>query len=324
MANWLDESESVDTKPIMGKSFENFLSIKEYRKPLIFKLVGNPNIRDEDGKPTKAFIVRKFWYDVIKDGKVVLKNGKPLRLPRPSRTLIGDKDPQGDKVAELRANLKELKKSPEVNAAKIASVENALKKFGAAMTGVVLIVQQGKDVIEALELPMTAIDGLFGKAAFDGKEAEPGLFATMKKDEMNPFNLKDPMGWVSVTKTGTTWNDTKYVVEAATVSGGRGIRKPVEHAIDVEALTAKYSDPSKLPDVRKIATQGMWEIDEIEEFIRSGGKTIPAHALKVKGDSEGDVVVETMEEAAPTAQRKTATTAQVDANELDELLLAGL
>ena len=320
-----DEAANLSDKPLMGKSFDKFLSL-DYNKPMIVKLFPIPTEKDAQNKMSRAFTYQSFWYDVYKDGKPVYKNGKVLRLSRPSMEVLGENDPQGEYVRSLRDRLKELKKDEEGNAKAIQEIDKKIKKFGPTTQAIFLVQRPKSAKIEALRASVTLCDALFGRGAYGDKPPVEGLITKMLRDKLNPYAPRENTGWLVFEKTGTTFNDTKYTVAIATVREGR-VQKDMELETNPEIFTRGMD---ALPNPRKMASYGAWTKAEVEEYLASKGSVIPASVSeRMKNASSGDdsePAIESFEdvacEASVKAPVKAAAKTEAPAVSQDDLDLA--
>lgn len=302
------DPEAVSTKPVMAGGYDKFVRL-DYGQEIIMKLMTNPHpdMKDRDGNPLRVFMYKTFWFETMIKGKV-------QRIGRPSLALQGEEDPQEVLVKKIRDEMDALKKAGQDTTARFAALDKAYKKFKPSLVAVLLFVRPGSAKVEALSVPATVADEIFGKTAYKDKQAKEGLYAKMKGAGRNPFDMKSNKGWICITKTGTTWNDTKYPVsEAKSVSvdeSGEEVTKNLVAAVSPDLFKATLKD---IPDVRKIASQFMWTMEEVNEYIASKGTKIPQRVLEgSKPTTEDDSEVETPFEAPtePVESKKAAKPAE--------------
>jgi hypothetical protein len=263
------------------------------------KLMTNPypDMKDRDGNPSRVFVYKTFWFETMIKGKV-------QRIGRPSLALIGEEDPQDVLVKKIRDKMDALKKAGQDTTSQYAELDKALKKFRPSTVAVFLFIRPGSSKVEALSVPATVADEIFGKTAYKDKQALEGLYPKMKASGRNPFDVKSNKGWIRITKTGTTWNDTKYPVgEAKTIStdeDGEEVTRNLVAMVSPDLFKATLKD---IPDVRKIASQFMWTTEEVNEYIASKGTKIPARILegnKKSTDDDDTPVEQPFEPVAPS------------------------
>lgn len=288
MSELFDDPESVSTKPVMGESFPKFIRLS-YGEHIDCKLMTNPTLRDKQGNRLRVYVFSSFWYEVVKDGKVVMgKDGRPLRWSRPSLAVLGEEDPQAVFVKSVREKMKELKKDGKDETPEFAKLKKMEDKFKAANVAVLLIVRPGSAKVEALAVPTTASDGIFGKEAYGAKPAIEGLFGKMKAVGKNIFDLKSDKGWMRIEKTGTQWNNTEYPItetpktpKKVTLQSGEVVEMYADFSASVSPELFKL-EIKDVPDVVKIASEFAWTSDEVREYLKSRGTVLPTRILEKK------------------------------------------
>jgi hypothetical protein len=298
------DPEEITAGPILGNKFEKFNRV-EYNQVIDCKLVLNPHFDGPDGKPARVHIFQTYWFEYT-------KNGKKQRACRPSLKVLGQEDPQDIFCKQIREKQKELKKNGQEISAEYAKLTQLYNKFKPNNNAALLYVVPGGSVISALQVPASVADEIFGKAAFGDKPAIQGLLSKMLSEKRNPFNIKDEVGWIRITKTGTCFNDTKYIVTEVpkvpckfTTNDGKVVEAYDHFRATVSPEIFKLQKDDIANSV-KIASQFSWSADEVTEYLKSKGEKVPDRIVnkpqKETAAEDDTPVVRPMAKASPVSQ----------------------
>lgn len=250
-------------------------------EPVICKLVPILNMQDSSGKPLLYFPFSRFKFSFV-------KNGKQENWTRPSLGVFAQKDPQQTKYLEMKKELDELKKTLKSSGAREAeSVEfNVLKKkvdeLAPQRKAIIFVHVFGSSTIEAMEIPGTLVEVLFGREEWGDKPAVEGLYQECKRKGLNLFDIRSNTGWVKLYRTGTTWNDTKYNAEQArtqSIEDGEEVLRTLKAPPSSAVFELKDTD---LPDARAVAGQWSWTEEEVLAYLSEG--LVPSKVFGNNGD----------------------------------------
>lgn len=233
-------------------------------KPLICKIIPIVYMKDGGGNPAFYYGFNKFTY------KRKMPDGTMANWTRPSLQVQGQKDPQFELFMELKKKQKEIKNK---ESAEYKELDAQARIHRPTRRGVLLVNVLGSDKVEALEVPETVIKILFGTEAYGDKPAQEGLYQTLRRKGTNLFNTMAPTGWLRISRTGSGLN-TEYSVDLyRTEQKVEGLDDPVLAVFKAEPSQAlKSLKESDLPDVIEIASNYMWTVGEVQEYL-SAGKT---------------------------------------------------
>lgn len=247
-------------------------------EPIIAKLVPILNMKDGNGKPLLYYSYGRFSFPVKKDGKFV------GNYTRPSLKVQGLNDPQFDKYLELKKQLKEVEKSSGKESQAYVSLEKTVKSLAPTSKAIIFVHVLGTNEIQAMEIPDTLRKKLFGSDAWGDKPAEEGMYQSLRRKELNLFNVMGDNNWLKFSRTGTTWNDTKYHVELyktpRVVDGEEGyftFKHPVSDGLSI----LKDSD---LPVATIIAAEYSWSEEEVVTYLNTGA--IPSRITEGRKNEE--------------------------------------
>ena len=260
-------------------------------KPLICKIIPIVYMKDGSGNPAFYYGFSKFTY------KKKMPDGTLANWTRPSLQVSGQKDPQFELFMELKKKQKEIK---DKESSEYKSLESQVKNHRPTRRGVLLVNVLGSDKVEPLEVPETVINLLFGREGYGDKPAEEGLYQTLRRKGTNLFNTMASTGWLRISRTGSGL-DTKYNVDLyRTEQRIEGLDEPVLAVFKAEPSQAlKSLKESDLPDVVEVASQYMWSMGEVQEYLASG-KTPDRRSNTAATVSQEDDVPAMM--SAPVAQ----------------------
>lgn len=231
-------------------------------KPLICKIVPVVYMKDGAGNPAFYYGFSKFTY------KKKMPDGTTANWTRPSLQVLGQKDPQFELFMELKKKQKEIK---DKESAEYKALDSQIRLHRPTRRGVLLVNVLGSDKVEPLEVPETVINLLFGREGYGDKPAEEGLYQTLRRKGTNLFNTMAPTGWLRISRTGSGL-DTKYTVDLyRTEQKIEGLDEPVLAVFKAEPSQAlKSLKESDLPDVVEVASQYMWSVGEVQEYLATG------------------------------------------------------
>jgi hypothetical protein len=261
-------------------------------KPMICKIIPIVYMKDAAGNPAFYYGFNKFTY------KRKMPDGTLANWTRPSVQVLGQKDPQFELFMDLKKKQKEIKdkESPEYKA-----LDTQARLHRPTKRGVLLVNVLGSDKIEPLEVPETVINMLFGREGYGDRPAEEGLYQTLRRKGTNLFNTMSSTGWLRISRTGTGL-DTKYHVDLyRTEQKVEGMDEPVLAVFKSEPSQAlKNLKESDLPDVVEVASNYMWSVGEVQEYLQTG-KTPDR-----RSSTTTNAVSTTEEDDVPTMPRTTA------------------
>jgi hypothetical protein len=231
-------------------------------KPLICKIIPIVYMKDGSGNPAFYYGFNKFTY------KRKMPDGTMANWTRPSLQVQGQKDPQFELFMELKKKQKEIKNK---ESAEYKELDAQARNHRPTRRGVLLVNVLGSDKVEALEVPETVIKILFGTEAYGDKPAQEGLYQTLRRKGTNLFNTMAPTGWLRISRTGSGLN-TEYSVDLyRTEQKVEGLDDPVLAVFKTEPSQAlKSLKESDLPDVVEIASNYMWTLGEVQEYLATG------------------------------------------------------
>lgn len=231
-------------------------------KPMICKIIPVVYMKDAAGNPAFYYGFNKFTY------KRKMPDGTVANWTRPSVQVLGQKDPQFELFMELKRKQKEIK---DKESAEYKALEAQVRLHRPTRRGVLLVNVLGSDKVEPLEVPETVINMLFGREGYGDKPAEEGLYQSLRRKGTNLFNTMSPTGWVKISRTGTGL-DTKYSVDLyRTEQRVDGLDEPVLAVFKADPSQAlKNLKESDLPDVVEIASNYMWSVGEVQEYLATG------------------------------------------------------
>lgn len=277
-------------------------------KPLICKIIPIVYMKDGSGNPAFYYGFNKFTY------KKKMPDGTIANWTRPSLQVQGQKDPQFELFMELKKKQKEIKNK---ESAEYKELDAQAKNHRPTRRGILLVNVLGSDKVEALEVPETVIKILFGTEAYADKPAQEGLYQTLRRKGTNLFNTMAPTGWLRISRTGSGLN-TEYSVDLyRTEQKVEGLDDPVLAVFKAEPSQAlKSLKESDLPDVVEIASNYMWTLGEVQEYLATGkNPDRRSNTTTVSAPTEEDDVPSMLPKAstpAPQAKPTPKATASID------------
>lgn len=230
--------------------------------PVICKLVPIMNMKDANGKPLLYYPYSRFTFPV-------LKNGKKENYTRPSLKVKDLNDPQFDKYLELKDRLKTLTKGTQEH----SQLEILVKSYQPTRKSIIFVHVLGSSDIQAMEIPDSLNKKLFGSEAWGDKPAEEGLYQSLRRKNINLFDVMSAKGWVKFTRKGTTFMDTEYTVEPYKVTKiVEGEEADVNFSQEVSPSLKELKD-TDLPNAKEVAAEYSWTQDEVNVYINTG--TVP-------------------------------------------------
>lgn len=246
--------------------------------------------------PTLGGKIMLYW-EVIEHQHIVGydKADKPIMYSHPCQKTLGAK-----KCAECDRYYDDI---PKVKLAGEGSTEGKRLKLITDLCcpktkGWVYFVTPESDIVKAVKLPKDLINQLWGKAKTKYKEAIPSFLDEIRKEGLNPYNLRSPIGWLKLWREGEGFG-TEYHVEVAKsekhiIENGVPKGKMVSYTeASVSEYILKNYPRSELPDFRKLEFRNAFTADESEEFAKNPLIT-PERILK---DNNKDVVGADADEA---------------------------
>lgn len=216
----------------------------------------------------------------------VVRNGKVEKWTRPSLELSGLTDPQKEYATSLLQTIKEWEKGGYDKLPEYAHQFNQMKQEYDTVkpqTKVALLVICPNDPkVHVLVTSRTITDQLFGKAAWGTTAAIESLTDSMRKNnEGDLFDLNSSKGWAKLSRSGSTFFDTRYKAETAKelrtiTDAASGQTMSVPMVIDAPVHPAILAlDPATLPDPVAYVNSFPWTVEEVNEYAQSGFKTLP-------------------------------------------------
>jgi len=283
-------------------------------KPLICKIIPIVYMKDGGGNPAFYYGFNKFTY------KKKMPDGTMANWTRPSLQVQGQKDPQFELFMELKKKQKEIKNK---ESAEYKELDAQAKIHRPTRRGVLLVNVLGSDKVEALEVPETVIKILFGTEAYADKPAQEGLYQTLRRKGTNLFNTMAPTGWLRISRTGSGLN-TEYSVDLyRTEQKVEGLDDPVLAVFKAEPSQAlKSLKESDLPDVVEIASNYMWTLGEVQEYLATGqNPDRRSNTTTVSAPVEEDDVPSMLPKASvPAPQAKPAAPKAAPQSSIDDAL----
>jgi len=281
-------------------------------KPLICKIIPIVYMKDGSGNPAFYYGFNKFTY------KKKMPDGTLSNWTRPSLQVQGQKDPQFELFMELKRKQKEIKNK---ESAEYKELDAQSKVHRPTRRGVLLVNVLGSDKVEALEVPETVIRILFGTEAYGDKPAQEGLYQTLRRKGTNLFNTMAPTGWLRISRTGSGLN-TEYSVDLyRTEQRVEGLDDPVLAVFKTEPSQAlKSLKESDLPDVVEIASNYMWTIGEVQEYLATGKTPERRNNTPTATTHEEADVPSMLSAPAPAPQAKTAAPKAAPQSSIDDAL----
>lgn len=272
-------------------------------KPLICKIIPIVYMKDGSGNPAFYHSFNKFTY------KKKMPDGTLSNWTRPSLQVQGQKDPQFELFMELKRKQKEIKNK---ESAEYKELDALSKVHRPTRRGILFVNVLGSEKVEALEVPETVIRILFGTEAYGDKPAQEGLYQTLRRKGINLFNTMAPTGWLRISRTGSGLN-TEYSADLyRTEQRVEGLDDPVLAVFKAEPSQAlKSLKESDLPDVVEIASNYMWTVGEVQEYLATG-KTPERRSNTLAATTHEEADVPSMMAApasAPQASPKVSKTA---------------
>lgn len=284
-------------------------------KPLICKIVPIVYMKDGSGNPAFYYGFSKFTY------KKKMPDGTMANWTRPSLQVQGQKDPQFELFMELKKKQKDIKNK---ESSEYQALDNQVKLHRPTRRGVLLVNVLGSDKVEPLEVPETVINLLFGREGYGDKPAEEGLYQTLRRKGTNLFNTMAPTGWLRISRTGSGL-DTKYTVDLyRTEQKIDGLDEPVLAVFKAEPSQAlKNLKESDLPDVVEVASQYMWSVGEVQEYLATGKTPDRRSNTTTSVVATEDDVPAMLPTATPQASKPVAKpTPKAEASSMDDALEA--
>lgn len=235
--------------------------------PLICKLV--PDLLR--GKVNGKFFE---YFEVQEHGHIggIDKTGKPMIFQHPCQKSLGASFcPECNRYWDEYKRLQLAGGEDTFEGKEIKKVMDMLSPKQKAW---VYFITPESDSVKAVKLPRDLMNKLWGKAKTKWKDAIPSLIDDMKSKGMSPYDLKTPIGWLSLCKTGeklgTTYHaamaqKTEVIMENGRSSGT--VNKFVSANVSQYLLTS--FDISSLVDFRKIEQQRAFTAAESEAFAKN-------------------------------------------------------
>jgi hypothetical protein len=281
-------------------------------KPLICKIIPIVYMKDGSGNPAFYYGFNKFTY------KRKMPDGTMANWTRPSLQVQGQKDPQFELFMELKKKQKEIKNK---ESAEYKELDAQARNHRPTRRGVLLVNVLGSDKVEALEVPETVIKILFGTEAYGDKPAQEGLYQTLRRKGTNLFNTMTPTGWLRISRTGSGLN-TEYSVDLyRTEQRVEGLDDPVLAVFKTEPSQAlKSLKESDLPDVVEIASNYMWTLGEVQEYLATGKNPDRRNNTVTTPTPQEDDVPAMLSAPASAPQAKPAASKAVPQSSIDDAL----
>jgi len=234
--------------------------------PLVCKLV--PDLLR--GKVNDKFFE---YFEVKEHGHIggIDKAGKPMTYFHPCQKSLGYKTcPECDRYWKEKERLK-LAGETSAEGREIKKVTDLLNPKVKAWVN---FVTPDSDTVKAVKLPKDLINKLWGKAQTSYTDAVPSLIADMKSKGMSPYDIKNPTGWLQISKTGEGFG-TKYHISVAkkeqpVIENGAvvGMMNKFVSANVSEFLLNTF-DINTLVDFRKLEAQRAFTMEESEAFAKN-------------------------------------------------------
>ena len=273
----------LDLNEPSGKQNLVLFKFPTEESPIICKLI--PDIMG----PKTGGKMMSYWH-VTEHTHVVGINKRtqePLKHTHPCQKTLGKKFcPECNAYYELSKELDRIgKESPDGK--KLKFIVDLLKPV---QKGWVYFVTPDANVVKAMKMPKAIINQLWGKAKTKWTSEVPSLIEEMRKSGLSPFDLKSPIGWLKMYKTGEGPFGTKYIVEEAkteeiVMKNGRPVGKT---SIYIENQVSDYVVKSypldQLPNFRDLEFTNEFTYEESEAFAENPRVTPERILEKVKSD----------------------------------------
>lgn len=255
-------------------------------KPLVMKLI--PDVRS--GNNTNG-----YW-PVTMFGHMVGPDPRKDTRSHPCQKSLGQKaSPEADRYYAAYKRLDELKKSGQGNSDEAKVVEATIKKFKPSSRGWLTFVRPDSTVVEAIRVPKQVLNYLFGAKENSFQPAVPSLVKELGSKGMSPYDLRNPLGWIELYKTGEGLA-TKYTVklhqvevdvqhEGMTIKGS----KPVGAKVHEKILGETTLDD--IPDFREFEKKYAFTMEESIKFVESEGTSVPERFLNNGASEDGESTV---------------------------------
>lgn len=270
----LFENYNANDLPEDNKFGSNTKVIRIKDEPIICKLAPVMNLKDNAGKPLLYYPYSRFTFSFVKDGKKV-------NYTRPSLKVKGENDPQFDLYLKLRADMKQLDKT----SIEYKNLDELSKKHKPSRKGVLFVHVLGSKDIQAMEVPESVINQLFGKEAFDNKPAKEGLYQSLRRTKnKNIFDVMALDNWLKFSRTGTDFYDTEYTVELHKVPkivDEEEVEVVFKHEVSPSLKELKDTD---LPDAIAVASEYSWDKNEVDTYLATGN--VPEKVFGHKRDNQ--------------------------------------
>ena len=246
------------------------------------------------------------------------------------RKMLGEECPQDEEFWKQMKIRKALKDQGKEGSAEYKKADAIIKANKIGTGGLLLFVEKGSPTVKILFLKEKMLGVLFGvkEDTYRKKPAVEGLLQRMKAEGMNPYNLKDPKGWLKIWKTGTGLDTQFYAeVESETVEAEingkiRKVKQEVERPVS-EALIANLK-AGKFPNIIEVISDEheMWTNEECAQYVQdmtvptrfkrkarteAASKSTPVkEELDLEGDFDNDIAKDIAEPAKPKAKKQSA------------------
>lgn len=234
--------------------------------PLICKLVPDLLRGRVDGKFFE-------YFEIQEHGHVggVNKKGEKMIYSHPCRKSLGEKScPECDRYWHEKERLK-LAGEHSAEGKAIKAVVDLLAPRRKVW---VYFVTPESDQVKAVKMSKDLMNQLWGAPANKYKGEIASLIAGMKTKGMSPYDLKNPIGWMKIYKTGEGLG-TRYFAEVAKkeeviMENGRPagtVNRFVSSPVSEYLMTS--FDVKSLVDFRKIESERAFTPDESADFAKT-------------------------------------------------------
>lgn len=290
----LFDNYNANTLPEENEFTRRVSSIKIKNEPIICKLVPIMNMQDSKGNPLLFYPFSRFTFTFE-------KNGKKVNYTRPSLKVKDQNDPQFDKYLSLKEQLKGLQK----NTKEYIELDQEAKALAPSRKAIIFVHVQGSDGIQAMEIPDSLNQQLFGAEAYGDRPAKEGLYQEMRRKGVNLFDVLSSKGWLKFTRKGSTWNDTEYsVVPYKVTKIIDGEEVDVNYVQEVSPHLKELKDED-LPNAKEVAGEYSWTVDEVNTYLNT--QKVPDRLLGKRPESS-----QASTQTTPAAQEVKATSAKTE------------
>jgi hypothetical protein len=207
----------------------------------------------------------------------------------PSRGSLGlGKDMEGEARFEIIKKIKSLKDAGAGESAEANVLRKKLDRSKPKEKGWFFYIEPGSPEIKAVNLPVMAVNELFGRE-YATKEPIPSLIKKMAAKKVGPYDVASDnaeRGWVKIWKTGEGLGTKYHVVadeikESKTNEDGETVEvtKLVSHPLADKIKNLEFT-AEDYPNPLEFEQKSAFTEAETQKFIESEGTEVPSRFLK--------------------------------------------